>query len=122
MLKNIFKILLSLLLISAGCLHFLNTEFFLKIVPPYIPAPLWMVWISGVSEIILGIALQIPKISKISSWAIILLFIAVFPANLHMYLRPERFPDIPRLGLLLRLPIQGVLIAWAYWVGKVNVE
>lgn len=122
MLKNIFKILLSLLLISAGCLHFLNTEFFLKIVPPYIPAPLWMVWISGVGEIILGIALQIPKISKRASWAIILLFIAVFPANLHMYLHPEQFPDIPRLGLLLRLPIQGILIGWAYWVGKVNVE
>ena len=47
--------------------------------------------------------------------ALILLLVAVFPANLHMAMSPEQFPSISPLALWLRLPLQGVLIAWAYW-------
>ncbi len=50
-----------------------------------------------------------------TAWGLIALLVAVFPANLHMTLHPELYPSISPVALWIRLPIQGLLIAWAYW-------
>jgi uncharacterized membrane protein len=52
---------------------------------------------------------------RIAAWGLIALLIAVFPANIHMALNPQLYPDTPLAALLIRLPLQGVLIAMAYW-------
>jgi uncharacterized membrane protein len=109
------KCLLSLFLVLAGVMHFTNTTFYLSIMPPYIPWHPAMVYISGVFEFVLGLTLLVPKLTRLSAWGIIALLIAVFPANLHMALYPELYPYISPLALWIRLPLQGVLIAWAYW-------
>ncbi|MGA9773151.1 MAG: DoxX family membrane protein [Blastocatellia bacterium] len=114
-LKLIMKWLLSLFLIAAGVMHFTNTAFYLSIMPPLIPWHPAMVYTSGVFEIVLGLTLLAPKLTRVSAWGIIALLIAVFPANLHMALHPELYPYISPTALWIRLPLQGVFIAWAYW-------
>ena len=101
------------LFIVAGVSHFVATDFFLKIMPPYLPLHLSLVLVSGVIEIILGILLLVPRYSRLAAWGIIALLIAVFPANIHVYQHPELFPFPPFLHLL-RLPLQGLLIFWAF--------
>jgi uncharacterized membrane protein len=103
------------LFIVAGITHFTSRAFFVSIVPPYLPSPDALVVISGVAEIGLGAAIWVPRWSRLAGWGLIALLIAVFPANIHMWRHPELYPTIAPSALLWRLPIQGVLIAWAYW-------
>jgi len=72
-----------------------------------------LVYISGVVEIILGVMLLIPKTQKLAALGIVLLLIVVFPANLYMYQNPQKFPDMSETALLIRMPIQLLLILWA---------
>ncbi len=111
---SILKYLLALFFIAAGINHFVNPDFYVRIMPPYLPWHLPLVYLSGAAEIGLGALLLIPQYMSIAAWGLIALLIAVFPANLHMALNPELFPAIPSVALWLRLPLQGVLIAWAY--------
>ena len=83
--------------------------------PPYLPWHYALVIVSGIAEIVLGIGLLIPQTSTYAAWGLILLLIAVFPANLHMAMNPDLFPTIPAFALWVRLPLQGLLILWAYW-------
>jgi uncharacterized membrane protein len=100
--------------ILAGANHFIKPEFYLPMMPPYIPAHELMVILSGIAEMILGLLLLVPKVSRLAAWGLVALLIAVFPANLHMALYSEQFPDIPQMGLWIRLPLQGVMIWWAW--------
>ncbi len=112
------KILLGVFMIAGGVNHFVSPEFYLKLMPPYIPAHKLMVDLSGIAEIVLGIGLlvPVPRISRLSAWGIIALLIAVFPANIHVFLHQEEiFPDVAPAAHLIRLPLQGVLILWAWW-------
>ncbi len=116
-LRVISKFLLTLLMVGAGVMHFINSDFFLKIVPPYLPLHLELVYLSGICEIVLGIALLIPKFSRFAAWGIIALLIAVFPANIYLYQHQEIVPATPTVHFL-RLLLQAVLILWAYWHTK----
>ena len=112
--KTVLRFVFAAFFISVGTLHFADKDFFLKIVPPYLPFHLALVYLSGVCEILLGLLLAIPRTSRWAAWGLILLLIAVFPANIHVYLHQEILPAPPILHLL-RLPLQAVFIAWAYW-------
>ena len=112
--KQVLKYLFGLMFIFGGINHFLKPEFYLPMMPPYIPYHELMVSLSGVAEIVLGVMLLIPRFTRLAAWGLIALLIAVFPANLHMALHPEQFPDVQQLGLLIRLPIQGVMLWWAW--------
>lgn len=112
--KPISKCLLAIFMIGAGTMHFVNPEFFLKIVPPYLPFHKELVLVSGVCEILLGVLLLIPKCSHLAAWGIIALLLAVFPANVYLYQHQDILPASPIIHLL-RLPLQGVFILWAYW-------
>ena len=113
--KFITKVIFGLVFIAAGANHFINPKFYLSMMPPYLPWPYRLVILSGVAEVALGVGLLIPQTSQYAAWGLIFLLIAVFPANIHMATNPEVFPTIPSLMLWLRLPLQGVLILWAYW-------
>jgi uncharacterized membrane protein len=110
----IFKIIFSLLFILGGIAHFTKTGFYLAMMPNYLPFHLELVYISGVIEFILGITLLIPKLSRFAGTGLVLVLLAVFPANLNMYLNADQFPDMSETSLLIRLPIQLALLLWAY--------
>ena len=113
--RLVLKILLALVFVAAGANHFLSEAFYLRMLPPYLPAHRALVFLSGVAELTLGILVLIPKLTRLSAWGLIALLIAVFPANVQMALHPELFPEFNPAILWLRLPLQAVLIAWAHW-------
>ena len=106
---------LSAFFVVAGANHFVNPDFYLAIMPPYLPAHLELVYVSGVFEILGGIGVLVPAVRALAGWGLVLLLVAVFPANLHMALHPELFYDLPTFALYLRLPLQVLFVAWAYW-------
>src|SRR5262249_24343244 len=99
----------------AGVLHFVRPDLYVRIMPPYLPWHLELVYLSGLCEVALGVLLLVPRTTTAAAWGLIALLIAVFPANVHMALNAELYPTIRPVLLWLRLPLQGVLIAWAYW-------
>ncbi len=119
-LKLITKIIFGVLFVVAGANHYIDSKFYESIVPPYLPWPYAVVVISGIAEIVLGVGLLIPKFSPYSAWGLILLLIAVSPANIHMATHPELYPTIAPVFLWLRLPLQAVLVLWAYWYTRTD--
>lgn len=113
--KRVLLVLFGAFFIVAGITHFTNQAFFTSIVPPYLPFPVALVVISGIAEIGLGAALMVRRTSRLAAWGLIALLIAVFPANLHMAMNPQLYPSTSPTALLIRLPLQAVLIAIAYW-------
>lgn len=73
-----------------------------------------MVYLSGMLEVLCGVMLLIPSVSAIGAWVLIVVLIGVFPANIHMAMNATQFPGIPSWILWLRLPMQLVLIGWAW--------
>ena len=101
--------------IVAGANHFINPRVFVQIVPPYLPYPLELVYISGFCEIILGLLLLIPSSRFFAGWGLILLLIAVFPANIYVAQTNGEAMNVTPLLAWARLPLQLVLIWIAYW-------
>lgn len=119
--KRVLLYVIGAAYVLAGLNHFRAPSFYVQIMPPYVPWHLAMVILSGVAEILLGIAVMIPRTRRVAAWGLIALLIAVFPANLHMALHEVRIDGHvagPAWALWLRLPLQGVLIAWAYWYAR----
>ena len=114
--KEILRGVLSVCIIIVGITHFLRPEQYARIVPPPFP-PLASVYVSGFFEILGGVGLAIPAVSVAAAWGLISLFIAVFPANIYMTLHNIEVEGVPHSQALYiaRLPLQAVLIAWAYW-------
>ncbi|HEX7176517.1 MAG TPA: DoxX family membrane protein [Pyrinomonadaceae bacterium] len=113
--KLILKFLFAAFFVLAGLNHFTNADFYLKIMPPYLPLHLLLVYLSGAAEIVLGLLLLIPKFTRVAAWGLIALLVAVFPANIHMAINHEFYPEYNVAAVWLRLPLQLVLIALAYW-------
>ena len=120
-LKTASKYLLAIFMIGAGTMHFVRPDFYIKIMPPYLPWHLELVYLSGFFEAALGLLLLVPRFSRLAAWGIIALLIAVFPANIYVYQHQELLPASP-LVHLLRLPLQAVFILWAYWHTKRHLE
>jgi uncharacterized membrane protein len=114
-LKTFMKYLLGIFFVGAGVLHFVNPGFYLKMMPPYLPWHLGLVYLSGLLEIGLGILVVIPKYTRLAAWGLIVLLIAVFPANIYLAMHPEIMPNASPTAHLIRLPFQLVFIAWAWW-------
>lgn len=113
--KRVGLVALSIFFVGAGINHFVDPDFYVAIVPPYLPAPLSIVYVSGFFEIVGGVAVLARSTRPLAGWGLILLLIAVYPANIHMVLHPEQFPEVPTWALYARLPLQFVFMAWAYW-------
>ncbi|HEV7347298.1 DoxX family protein [Telluribacter sp.] len=105
--------LMGTIYVVAGLLHFIKPKFYLQIMPPYVPAHNLMVVLSGIAEVLLGLGLFFPATRTWAAWGIILLLVAIFPANLFMAYAPK-FQDISPFIRWGRLPLQFVLIWWAY--------
>lgn len=104
--------------IVGGIGHFTSAEFFIAIMPDYLPFHWELVAISGVFEILGAIGLLVPKTRLWAAYGLMALCVAVFPANLNMALNPERFVDVPVILLYLRLPLQALFIYFIWWSVK----
>lgn len=113
--RLILRWLFGLVFVLAGLNHFWQRKLYLSIMPPYLPWHRALVDISGYAEIGLGLLLLLPRYARRAGWGLVALLVAVFPANLHMALNPERYAAIPPLLLWLRLPLQALLIAAVEW-------
>jgi uncharacterized membrane protein len=107
--------LIALIFGAAGTAHLVWPAAFARIVPPYLPAPRTLVYVSGVAELLGALGLLVPGLRGYAGWGLILLLLAVLPANVHMALYPTDFERLPAWALHLRLPLQFVLIGWIYW-------
>ncbi len=112
--KTASKYLLAIFMVMAGIMHFVNPIFYMKIMPPYLPFHLELVYLSGFFEFALGLLLLVPRFSRLAAWGIFALLIAVFPANIYLYQHQELLPASPIVHLL-RLPLQAIFLLWAYW-------
>jgi uncharacterized membrane protein len=115
--KATLRVILAVCMVVAGILHFVVPEPFIRIVPGFLPAPAALVYISGAIEILLALGLLLPSTRRFSAWGLVILFIAVYPANLNMAINHIQISGIPDTWWFhaIRLPFQFVLIAWAYW-------
>ena len=117
-LRSFSRGLLALLFIGAGVLHFVAPATYLRIMPPYLPEPLLLVYVSGVAEIVGGVGLLVPTTRRLAGWGLILLLLAVFPANVYMLQTHGAGMAVPLWALWLRLPLQAVLIVWVWWSAR----
>jgi uncharacterized membrane protein len=111
---------MSLLYVIVGVKHFTNTDFFVTIVPPIINWKEEVVLVSGLIEVTLGILLLFNQTRKLAAWGIILLLIAVFPANIYLYLSEtaRETLSMSKYQALYRMPFQIPLMIIAYWHSK----
>lgn len=101
-----------------GLGHFLVTDFFVNIVPPWVPWPLAAVYVSGVFELAGAFGVLFSKTRQLAGYGLILLTLAVTPANVHMWLNPELFPEVPAALLGPRLVAQVLLLICIWWSTK----
>ena len=116
--KRVLLVVMAAFYVVAGANHFLRPDFYLVMMPPYLPAHAALVAVSGAAEIGLGLLVLVPAFRHVAAWGLVALLVAIFPANVHIALH-----DVPVFGAReglgvwnwVRLPVQGVLIAWAWW-------
>ncbi len=122
-LRTIGRVLLGIFFTYAGINHFLVPEVYMQIMPPFLPTPLALVYISGLFEILGGIGVLVPRTRTAAGWGLVALLIAVFPANIYMAMKGVYIEGMPREEWLLwaRLPLQCVLIAWVWWAARLKL-
>ena len=115
-LKTVSRYIMSLLYVSVGINHFLNPEWFIKIVPPILlEFDYQLVFLSGVCEVMFGLLILIPKARYYAAWGLILTLAAVFPANIYLAQTNGVAMDTTAAVAWYRLPFQTVFILLAYW-------
>jgi uncharacterized membrane protein len=113
--KLVFKYLLAIFFILAGINHFMAPEFYLRIMPPYLPYPSLLHQLAGAAEILLGGMVLVPQWQRLAAWGLVLLLVAVYPANLHVALNAHLYPEFPVALSWGRLPLQFLFLLWAWW-------
>ena len=112
--KTVFLYLMAVAYLAAGIYHFANPDFYKKIMPPYLPYHIQLIYVTGVCEILIGLFLLPASTRTYAAWFLIAFLILIFPANIQMAINFWQKKN-PYLWIaLLRLPLQLVLIWWAY--------
>ena len=108
-------LIVSIFFMSGGVSHFLFIDFFVRAMPDYIPLHKELVIISGIFEILGAVGILVPKTRLFSAVGLILLCIAVFPANMNMAINSHLYGDVSPIMIYLRLPFQLVIIWFIWW-------
>jgi uncharacterized membrane protein len=113
------RLLLGVAFVGAGVNHFVMPRAYQRIVPPSMRdrAP-QLVTVSGMAEVVGGLGVLLPWTRRPAGIGLIALLAAVFPANLYMARAPEHFRKIPRWALYARLPLQPLMMWWAWRATK----
>ena len=123
-LKRMIRAFCAISMIAVGILHFVQPAGFVKIVPAWLPAPLFLVLLSGFFEVLGGVGLLVRRAHRLAAWGLIALYVAVFPANINMAVHGIQ-PDgthLPVVLLWARLPFQALFIWLAWWLSRSPVE
>jgi len=120
--KLITVLVMSFMYIFVGAKHFTDSQYFVNITPPQVQHKLFAVYFTGILEILGGLLILNKKTRMIGAYTLIFLLIAVFPANIYLYVSetPQQLLGISKTDALLRLPFQAPLIILAYWHSKEN--
>ena len=120
--KRPLRYVMGGLYVLAGAMHFVLPGVYAQVIPPVFPRPLALVYLSGVAEIALGAGVVMPRTQRAAAWGLILLLIAVFPANIYMATSDvvitggPAWVDTPSdAATWARLPFQAVFVLWAWW-------
>ena len=115
--QKVFLAIAAIFYTFAGILHFLRAAMYMRIMPPYVPWHLAMVYISGAAEILGGLGLLIPPLRRTAALGLVALLIAVFPANIYMATNPMEAGAgaLSPIALWGRLLLQPLLIWWVLW-------
>ena len=121
-LKPLTIYVMSIMYVFIGIRHFLDPQYFLHIVPPQLPFKLFLVYLTGVIEVVGGAAILSPKSRKVGAYLLIFLLVSVFPANIYLYASetPQSLLGISKIDALIRMPFQAPLILLAFWHSKEN--
>ena len=113
---TISQFLIAVLFVVAGVLHFLKPGSYTSTMPPWIPAHLTLVYVSGIFEILGGLGVMYAPVRAYAGWGLLALLLAVFPANIQMVINAHRDNvSITHMALLLvRLPLQPLMMFWVY--------
>lgn len=108
--------------IFAGIAHFVSPTVYLPMMPPHLPWPMALIYLSGAAEIAGGAGLLIPRLRRAAAWGLIALLLAIFPANIHMLMTGLILDgkQVPEWVLWVRLPLQFLLMLWIYACGVKN--
>lgn len=122
-LQLIAAILFGLFLIYGGYNHFVKPEFYDPFIPDFLPK-LWVNYVTGIVEIVLGVGLCIPAYRRKAAWGALLLMLAFTP--IHIWDLCREAPAIgSQTAAWIRIGVQALFIAWMYWLsrpGKGNRE
>ena len=113
---------MGVMYVFIGIKHFTDPQYFLDIVPPQLPFKLFLVYLTGLIEVVGGAAILAPKTRKAGAYLLIFLLLSVFPANIYLYVSetPQNLLGISEADALIRMPFQIPLILLAYWHSKKN--
>ena len=106
---------LPLILVIAGVMHFVKPSAYLRIMPRYLPHHKLLVYLSGIAEIVLGIALCIPALNTFAVYGIIAMLLIFLLVHFYMLSGEKESAGIPKWILILRIPLQFGLMYWAWW-------
>lgn len=119
--KKIARFFAGPVMVAAGINHFVNPDFYLKIVPSALPAPEALVYLSGVAQVLGALGTMHPRTRRPAGWFLIATLVAIYPANIYMALNPDRFANIPQWALWARLPLQFLFVYWV-WLATLRDE
>lgn len=105
---------LGFIFIFAGFMHLQKSDIYLKILPPYLPSHKTVVLLSGILEMIFGMFILIPNYQKVGAWAWIVMLILFLPVHVYMLQNKKASLKLPTWFLVLRIPLQFLLIYWVY--------
>ena len=113
---------MNFMYVFIGIKHFTDPQYFLDIVPPQLPSKLFLVYLTGLIEVVGGVAILAPKTRKVGAYLLIFLLVSVFPANIYLYVSesPQSLLGISETDALIRMPFQIPLILLAFWHSKKN--
>jgi uncharacterized membrane protein len=112
--KKISLYIMAAFYVAAGINHFANSKTYVSIMPSYLPYHLQLVYVSGICEFLFGLLLIPVAMRRVAAWLIIALLVAIFPANIQMMINDWNDNMLQRWVTIIRLPIQVILIWWAY--------
>ncbi len=122
--RVLFRWVLVAFFLAAGANHFRAPDFYLLMMPPWLPWPLALVYVSGAAEMLGALGVLLPATRQLAGWGLIALLVAIFPANLHMAMSGVQPAGLHAPGWVLwaRLPLQAAFIAWVWWTAAAPVR
>jgi uncharacterized membrane protein len=106
---------MALMYVFAGVMHFIKPKMYMRIMPRYLPNHKFLVYLSGIAEIVLGLALCIPVLKTMAVYGIIAMLIVFLLVHFYMLTGKKASAGIPKWILILRIPLQFGLMYWAWW-------